>query len=63
MREFQCLPAILTMEEVIDILRLSRSSAYKLFKCVGSWKDEDYGKVILKSDLVAWIKANTFKGY
>ena len=51
------------MEEVIDILRLSRSSAYKLFKCVGSWKDEDYGQVILKSDLVAWIKENTFKGY
>lgn len=63
MREFQCLPAILTKEEVIDILRLSRSSVYKLFNCVGSWKDEDYGKVILKSDLVAWIKANTFKGY
>lgn len=53
------LPPILDVDDLSHVLRISRSSCYKILNCLPAWKDEEEGWLLLRDDLIAWIEKNT----
>lgn len=70
MREFtspeihvlRALPAILDMEDLRFVLRISKSSLYKVLKELKAWRDEDGEWNVLRDDLIAFVERNTEAG-
>lgn len=56
------LPAILDTEDLRHVLRISKSSLYKILHMMKAWKDEDGEWNVLRDDLIAFIERNTEAG-
>lgn len=53
------LPPILDVDDLTRVLRISRSSCYKILNYLPAWKDEEEGWLLLRDDLISWIEKNT----
>lgn len=56
------LPAILDTEDLRNVLRISKSSLYKILHMMKAWKDEDGEWNVLRDDLIAFVERNTETG-
>ena len=56
------LPAILDTEDLRHVLRISKSSLYKILRDLKAWKDEDGEWNVLRDDLIAYVERNTEAG-
>lgn len=58
MKELEGLPAILDMDDIANILRVSKSSLYLILRHLHAWKEEGEGWQVLKGDLERWLEKN-----
>lgn len=58
-RALKTIPPILDLQDLTTVLRISKSTSYKLLKELKAWKDEDGEWMILRDDLITWIEKNT----
>lgn len=56
------LPTILDTEDLRHVLRISKSSLYKILHLMKAWKDEDGEWNVLRDDLIAFVERNTEAG-